>query len=419
MRDRVHQDQSGPVVRLGIAGLGTAGTTLLAAVLRHPGFRVTAGADVRKEARAKFAADLGGEAYEHVEDLCASPNVDAIHVASPHQLHAAHTLAAAAHGKHVVLEKPMALTLAECDAMVDAAKRHGVHLLVGRGSHGFDPPVLKMRQLIARGALGRLGMITNLQYAAFLYSPLTPAELLPTREGGGIFFNQGPHQTDVIRVIGGGLVRSVRATTFAWDRERPIEGAYSAHLEFQDGAVATMIYSGYDRFDSDEFHHWLGTYGDPKRTDRHGAARRDVQRMGGLEAEATRRADAGFGGGQQRVSIAEERPDQHHAHFGVTIVSCERGDMRQSPDGISVFDDDGKREVAVPFGRGTRDNVLDELYDAIVHDRPLMRDGRWGRATIEVCLAILQSSKERREVTLSRQVLFRDDLLPAWLGSAS
>lgn len=113
---------------------------------------------------------------------------------------------------------------------------------------------------------------------------------------------------------------------------------------------------------------------------------------------------------------ASERADQHHAHFGVTIVSCERGDLRQSPDGVFVFDDEGKREIPVPFGRGTRDNVLDEFYDAIVHDRPLIRDGRWGRATIEACLALLQSSEEKREITLSRQVPFRDDLLPAWLG---
>lgn len=301
----MHQDHSGPVVRLGIAGLGTAGSTLLAAAAHHPGFAVTAGADVRKQARDKFVAEIGGEAYERVEDLCASPNVDAIHVATAHQFHAAHTVAAAEHRKHVIIEKPMALTLAECDAMVDAADRHGVHLLVGRGSHGFDPPILKMRQLIASGRLGRLGMVNNLQYAQFLYSPLTPAELLPTREGGGIFFNQGPHQMDVVRVIGGGLVRSVRATTFVWDSERPIEGAYSAHLEFQDGSVATMTYSGYDRFDSDELHYWLGTYGDPKATDRHGTGRRELQRLGGVQAEAARRAAAGYGGAQQRVSVRQ------------------------------------------------------------------------------------------------------------------
>jgi phthalate 4,5-cis-dihydrodiol dehydrogenase len=412
----VHRDHSGPVLRLGIAGLGSAGSTLLAAAGRHPGFKVTAAADIRKEARDKFASEVSGEVYERVEDLCASSHIDAIHVATAHQFHATHAVAAAEHGKHIILEKPMALTLQECDAMVDAAERSGIRLLVGRGSHGFDPPTLKMRQLIASGLLGRLGMVNNWQYAQFLYTPLTPAELQPTREGGGIFFNQGPHQMDVIRVIGGGLVRNVRATAFTWDPERPIEGAYTAYLDFEDGAVATMVYSGYDRFDSDELHFWLGTYGDPKAPDRHGTSLQGVRQMGGIEAEAVRRAEAGYGGARQRVSLARERTEQHHAHFGVTIVSCERADMRQSPDGVFIYDEGGKREIPVPFGRGTRDNVLDELYDAIVHDHPLIRDGSWGRATIEACLAILQSSQEKREIALSRQVPFRDELLPAWLG---
>ncbi len=417
----MRHEADAPIVRLGIAGLGSAGGTILAAALSHPGFKVTAAADVRKEARDKFASEVGGEVFERVEDLCANPNIDAIHVATAHEFHAAHTVAAAEHGKHIILEKPMALTLAECDAMVEAADRHGVKLLVGRGSHGFDPPILKMRQIIAAGDLGRLGMVNNWKYAEFLYTPLTPAELLDTRVGGGIFFNQGPHQMDVIRVVGGGLVKSVRATAFKWDPERPIEGAYTAFIEFESGAAATMVYSGYDRFDSDEFHFWLGTYGSPKPSDRHGASRRGLRQLGGIDAEAARRSAGAYGGGGERHFVPSAHPagaaDQHHAHFGTTIVSCERGDMRQSPNGVFIYDEEGMRDIPVPFGRGTRDNVLDEFYDAIVHDRPLIRDGRWGRATIEACLAILESSETKREVMLSRQVPIGEELLPSWLGT--
>ncbi len=72
-----------------------------------------------------------------------------------------------------------------------------------------------------------------------------------------------------------------------------------------------------------------------------------------------------------------------HAHWGLLIASCERGDLMPTPRGISVYDDDGKREVEVPIGRHLSGYAMDELYEAVVHDRSLIRDGRWGKATLE------------------------------------
>lgn len=398
-----------PTLRLGIAGLGAAGGGSLRSIARHPRFRVTAAADVRREALARFAAEFEGETYQSIEEMCASPQVDAVYIATPHHYHGPHGIAAAEAGKHVLVEKPMALTLEDCDRMIAAADLSGVKLLVGRGSHGFDPPILKMREIVHSGELGRLGMIANWKYAPFLYGPLTPAELQPTRMGGGIFFNQAPHQIDLVRMIGGGLVKTVRARTFIFDPDRPIEGAYTAFLQFEDGAVATMAYNGYDRFDTDEFHYWLGTYGQP-RSPSYGQVRRTLTNVASIEEEAALRAAAGYGGDRPRPAEADRETDGNHAHFGVTIVSCERGDLRQSPDGIFLYGDEGRREIKVPFGRGTRENVFDEFYGAVVHDRPLIRDGRWGKATIEVCLAILDSADNRREMILSHQVSTRDEI---------
>ena len=77
---------------------------------------------------------------------------------------------------------------------------------------------------------------------------------------------------------------------------------------------------------------------------------------------------------------------------------------RQSPDGLFIYDEDGKREIHIPKGIDAREAELQEFYEGIVDDRPIFHDGRWGQATLEVCLAILQSAAERREVTLSHQV---------------
>ena len=88
-----------PIVRLGIAGLGQAAASMLPDIAAHPSVQVVAAADVRPEARERFTAEFEGEAYERVEDLCASPNVDAVYVATPHQYHATHTIAAVSQGE--------------------------------------------------------------------------------------------------------------------------------------------------------------------------------------------------------------------------------------------------------------------------------------------------------------------------------
>ena len=94
--------------------------------------------------------------------------------------------------------------------------------------------------------------------------------------------------------------------------------------------------------------------------------------------------------------------------FGLTVVSCEHGDIRQTPQALRVYGDDGKWEVPVAAGERGRAAELEELYQAVVHNRPVFHDGRWGEATLEVVLAIMQSARERRELRMSHQVPVRD-----------
>jgi predicted dehydrogenase len=85
------------------------------------------------------------------------------------------------------------------------------------------------------------------------------------------------------------------------------------------------------------------------------------------------------------------------------LVSCERGDVRQSPNGLWVYDDDGQREVPVEGIHDERMAELDEMYQALTTGRPVRHDGRRGTATLEVVLAIRQSALERQEIRLSHQ----------------
>ena len=291
----------------------------------------------------------------------------------------------------------MALTLAECATMINAAEAAGVQLIVGH-SHSFDAPYRRARALIESGAYGRVHMITALNYTDFLYRPRRPEEL-DTARGGGAVFSQAAHQVDIVRLLAGGDVRTVRAMTGAWDAARPTEGAYSALLTFADGAFASLTYSGYAHFDSDEFCGWIGETGQHKDPARYGAARALTGGVMSREDEAALKSGRGYGS----VKEIAAAPTGHN-HFGLVVVSCERADLRPVPNGVVVYADEAERFEAVAPPTIPRAEVLDELCDAVAGVRSAFHTGQWGKATLEVCLAILASAREGREVALTHQV---------------
>ena len=384
--------------RFGVAGLGVASTQILPAIANHPNLKVTAAVSRRPEAREKFAREFGGEVYETVEEMCASPNVDAVYVCTPNQFHAEHVIAAVENGKHVIVEKPMGLTIEECEAMNAAAERNKVKLLCGH-THSFDAPVRKMREIVASGELGKLCMINTWHDQDFMYRARMPHEL-DASLGGNVVFNQAPHAIDILRLIGGGMVRSVRAMTGVWDPARRAEGAWVAYVEFEDGTPATDVFNGYAHFDTAEFTEWMG---EGKRTpEQNLRARARIAGLKSPEEEASLKSVQRYGGGQEANRTRDESYPE--SHFGITVVSCEHGDIRQSLHGLLIYGDEKNWEVPVSKTARGREAELNELYQAVVEDRPVFHDGRWGEATLEVVLAIMQSAKERREIFMSHQV---------------
>ena len=381
-------------IGLGIAGLGMAGAVMVQAAAAHAGYTLRAAADPHPAPRAAFARDFNVNAYDDIAALCADPTVEVVYIATPHQFHAAHAILAAEHGKHIILEKPMALTLADCDAIIAAAERNKVHLIVGH-THSFDPAIHVMGLMISCGALGRLGMIHSFNYTNFLYRPRRPEEL-DTARGGGILFNQVPHQIDIVRLLGGGLVRSVRAQTTVLDPARPTEGSCAALLQFENGAAASLVYSGYDYFDSDEWHFNISERGAPKTLD-HGAARRALMKT----ADETRARTETFAYGSSQPELPPHQP-----HFGITIATCDKAELRATADGLVQYDQWGAHNINIERESGIpgRHQVLDEMGRTLRLGMRPTHDGRWGKATLEVALAIAQSAAEGREIALKHQV---------------
>jgi phthalate 4,5-cis-dihydrodiol dehydrogenase len=380
-------------MKLGVIGLGRAFSLMLPTLRAHPGIELVAAADPRIEACRRFEADFGGQAFASIEALCDEPDIEGVYIATPHQFHAANACTAAKRGKHVLVEKPMAVTLAECDAMIEAAEANGVQLVIGH-SHSFDAPIARARAIIESGAVGRPRMASALNYTDFLYRPRRPEEL-DTLLGGGVLFSQAAHQVDVMRLLMGSPVASVRASTGAWDKARPTEGAYGAHLTFADGSFATISYSGYGHFDSDELCGNVGELGHAK-DGAYGAARRMLATTSNAQGEAALKSARNYGGAKE----AALGDPVAHQHFGLVIVSCERGDVRPTPQGVLVYGDEAVRFEELPAPRIPRREVVDEFLQAVETGRPATHDGHWSRATLAVCIAMLTSAREKREVVL-------------------
>ena len=386
-------------VRIGVVGLGRAFTLMLPTFVADSRVRLIAAADPLPAARAQFERDFGGPTYTDIDELCAEREVDLVYIASPHQFHADHARKAFAAGKHVMVEKPMAVTLDDCTAMIDAAKRARRHLIVGH-SHSFNRPIQRLREMVDSGIYGGVRMITALNFTDFMYRPRRPEELA-TEAGGGVVFSQGAHQIDVVRLIGGGELARVRAMTGAWDPARPTEGAYSALLQFVNGAFAQASYSGYGHYDADELMDGIGEMGNVKSPIDYGVSRR---RLAAIDpaAEADFKARRNYGG--SAYVAPETTAAQAWQHFGFIVVCCDRADLRPTATGIAVYDDCERRFDPLPTPPYPRPEVVDEIVRAVAGDIPPMHDGEWARATLEACLAILTSARERRDVALHHQV---------------
>jgi phthalate 4,5-cis-dihydrodiol dehydrogenase len=396
--------QKSGVVRLGIAGAGIAALQIIADVKQLVGrIAITAAADIRRENAEYFAKATNQDVtiFESVDDMCASGLVDAVWIATPNKLHAEHAIAAAEHGLHLVCEKPMAVTIEQCRAMVEAVEKNHVKYVQGH-SKAYDAPIQAMAALVRSGELGRTTSIQTWNYNDWMIRALMPWEVETDKESTGVIFRQGPHQTDIVRFVGGDKLRSVRAIAGRYEPNFPnCESAYTAMLEFENGTAATMVFDGNGYWDVCELTWEIGEAGFPAKNT---ASILPRHRPSGPTSAEEKFAlvrggnpyGYGAGGGWRTDAV------KRNSMFGLTVVSCEGGVIRQSLDGLYVYDRNGRREIPVPVNSG-RSTELNDLYEAVVNDRPPLLDVRWGMATSEVCMAVLQSSRERREIMLEHQ----------------
>ena len=280
-----------------------------------------------------------------------------------------------------------------------------IKLLAGH-TRAFTLPIRAMRKVIESGKYGQLRALNIWSYSDWMLRPRT-ADELDLAQGGGIPYRQGPHQVDTVRLLGGGMLRSVRAQVGQWMPERPIPGAYSAFMEFENGTPATISHNGYGYFMGAELVPWGE---DRQRYTAEQRASIRQQLRSGTRAETAEKQALRIGGEQEQRHFPAPRTGAVGAR-GHGHGDRQPGPRRRAPVGefgIYMHSDEGKRDIDMVAGRdmgvSQRRAELEELYDAVVGGQPLWHDGRWGMATLEVCLAIMESGRERKEIMLQHQV---------------
>jgi predicted dehydrogenase len=251
-------------VRWGLVGCGDIAEKRVAPALRgSPGSTLAAVARAQADKAADFAARHGaGRSYADWRDLVRDDGIDAVYVATPVRLHAEQAVAAAEAGKHVLVEKPMALDPASCERMIAAARSHGVRLGVAYYRHHY-PLVRRLRALLDSGELGDPVLAQMQAFEPFDPGPGHPRAWLLRRSesGGGPMADFGCHRVEVLLDLLGPLLRAQGASCRARFREREVEDTCLATLRFRSGAsaVIAVTHAAYERRDTLEIYATRGS----------------------------------------------------------------------------------------------------------------------------------------------------------------
>ena len=223
-------------LRIGILGCANIARQFSRDVAASPAVRVVAVASRKAETAAAFAAQQGiGRHHGSYEALLADADVDAIYLPLPNTMHAEWAIAAAAHGKHVLCEKPLALNEAEARSMFEAARLHGVMLLESYPYY-FQPQTGRLVALLHSGAIGA---VRSVQSSFGFMLPSAPGNIRLNPElGGGALLDAGSYALSIIRLAMGCAPQRVRADA-SW-ADSGVDISAMATLNYADGRRAQL-----------------------------------------------------------------------------------------------------------------------------------------------------------------------------------
>lgn len=229
-------------LRLGIVGAGTIAERHVAAAATLPEVAVVAIADVNPAAAGRLAAGCGASVHTGHDAMFRAGGLDAVVIAAPHALHAPITRDAAGAGLDVLVEKPVATTVPDATAMIEACRAAGVVLAVGHVLH-FEPGLIAARQLLRSGELGTPLAAVDRRTASYIPGSRPDWYFDPVAAGGGVVINVGIHSIDRIQWLLDAPAVRVAGRTATRDG-LAVETEALALLELAGGIPATLTLTG-------------------------------------------------------------------------------------------------------------------------------------------------------------------------------
>jgi predicted dehydrogenase len=341
----------------GIVGCGMISSFHARAIEDVAGAELVACFDTRADAAEKFAADNRCRPYTDLEAMLADPLVSIVSVATPSGAHLEPAVAAARAGKHVIVEKPLEITLKKCDRIIEACDKAGVRLGAIFPSR-FHDSSLKLKRAVEGGRFGRLslGDAYVKWYRTQQYYDSGAWRGTWALDGGGALMNQAIHSVDLLTWLMGPVAEiQAHAATLAHERIE-VEDTVVATLRFASGALGTLeattaAYPGY-----------------LKRIEIHGS-----QGSALLEEEDLKSWD--FATPREEDQAILEQMKQHQS----------TGGGASDPAAI------GHHGHAMQF----RDFV-----EAVRDNRPPAIDGREGRRSVEIILGVYKAAETGKTVKL-------------------
>ena len=336
-------------VRFGIIGCGVIAPTHASALDKIGNARLIAVADILEERAREFAEKHGVEDYyTNYRELLGRDDIDAVSICTPHYLHAPMAIDAAESGKHVLVEKPMAITMAEADEMIERCAAASVKL-AAVFQHRFDPAAQSIRKAIDEGRLGKLvmgGAYTRWYRSQEYYGGSWRGKL--AEGAGGALINQAIHMVDLLRWFMG-PVDTIAANVATVTHSIEVEDLAVASIKFKNGALGTVEAS-------------VSTV--PNMPER-------------LEISGTRGTVAIEGTKLARWDVDGERLEQAQDN-----ESC---DTRFQ--GKTYYGDSHPRQI-------------EDFVQAVIDDRLPYIDGVKGRDAVEVVLGIYESARNGKQVKI-------------------
>jgi len=351
-------------VRFAILGPGKVARVHADALARVPDARLVAVSGRNVERAEVLAAAFGARSDPSLDATIERGGVDAVIVCTPHPVHAEQAIAAARAGLHVVVEKPMALTVADADAMIAAALEAGVVLSVVSQRRWYAP-VLRVRAAIKGGRIGEPGLasVEVLGWRGADYYAMDAWRGTQIGEGGGVLVNQAAHQLDLLRWFLGPVAEVDAWTSNVNHPELDVEDTVVAAIRFASGALASFVASN--------------------------------SQQPGLHANVHVH-------GRNGASVGVETDAGSSFVAGLTLPSPPRNDLWTIPGEESAperwADEDARALAGVDAATHHHELQLRDVVAAIRDRRPPAVDGADGRATVELLEAIYLAARTGERV---------------------